>query len=748
MSTLKERIDKLKFNKTSTKIEGYLNVVLESGDNLVPKDRSGKSDPYVYLATGPESDDYSTIYPKTGKSKVKKQTLSPVFDEEFSLPVASIFSDFLFIEVWDWDLVGGHDYMGSAKVNLQSIKQLCESEDKVSHQIRLKDVASGTINLKLSYVLADNNVFNALKKYIDQYDFNIISIITNHTTKNIYKDYLIKHNLSNQFSFIDQIIKYRVMGTGERQSEAEDIVSEFIEANAPQHLSIPANIKNEIIHEKDFCPQNLFDAAFDNQVNVVLSAAPLSGFLSSKPFLHAIVDNWLTLAHEIGFSKDEEVSLSNLLMANNEDESATLTKLRREVNKYACPIISWFLQILHDRMMVSSGDVIVGEDSTKRKIIQWSKTKKHKIICQKLKTIITTCSECKTNKNPSHAKFCCECGAKIAPTVIDICDDESDAITIIKDDRQHFRHIDFNAMPQNDLAENHTPTLKVKRILKPVVVEDAATNIEADTSNKTPVRNPESSREVPQTSARTNSEKDENSKVIRIKFTHDDGQDVVEEVHIKEEGKNGLFKVPDWCGSAVPTPPDVRCFSRHQISSVYHCMEQLNFDTNDTTNSFACLLSDLNPDQPAGPGQHGFALVEVKKAPPVLPVFTRCSATKWQYCGHYTTSLKGSISVNDWPHLSSTVRKTWLQALLDSVWGFKLLNILNIKKAHRKDEESLDKAFLEGLISISVVVLKCDYFDEEYYGKLVEYAEKDEGKGVTKVRKRRTLKKSRKRIKM
>lgn len=55
------------------------------------------------------------------KTKVKKHTLNPIFDEvlRFHMPVSSLESRTLWLTVWHSDMFGRNDFLGEVSVNLQ-----------------------------------------------------------------------------------------------------------------------------------------------------------------------------------------------------------------------------------------------------------------------------------------------------------------------------------------------------------------------------------------------------------------------------------------------------------------------------------------------------------------------------------------------------------------------------------------------------------------------------------------------------
>ncbi|CAB0028546.1 unnamed protein product [Trichogramma brassicae] len=76
--------------------EIHLNIEVIEAKDLVPKDANGKSDPFcvLYLESQPT---------KRYNTAVKPETLTPVWQEHFALPLEDPENDVLFVEVWDFD---------------------------------------------------------------------------------------------------------------------------------------------------------------------------------------------------------------------------------------------------------------------------------------------------------------------------------------------------------------------------------------------------------------------------------------------------------------------------------------------------------------------------------------------------------------------------------------------------------------------------------------------------------------------
>lgn len=96
------RVDEAKHQELLAAVEAkeapkiVLNVEVMEAQDLKPKDSNGKCDPFctLYLSSATQHR-YNT--------SVKTETLTPSWEEHFSLPVHSATDDVLFVEVWDFD---------------------------------------------------------------------------------------------------------------------------------------------------------------------------------------------------------------------------------------------------------------------------------------------------------------------------------------------------------------------------------------------------------------------------------------------------------------------------------------------------------------------------------------------------------------------------------------------------------------------------------------------------------------------
>ncbi|KAK6476994.1 multiple C2 and transmembrane domain-containing protein 2-like isoform X3 [Huso huso] len=108
-SMLDERVDSLAV--LPSRVSYVLTINLKQGRNLVIRDRSGTSDPYVKFKL-----DGKTLY----KSKVVYKNLNPEWNESFSVPVRNL-DQKMYIKVYDRDLTTD-DFMGSTNITLSDLE--------------------------------------------------------------------------------------------------------------------------------------------------------------------------------------------------------------------------------------------------------------------------------------------------------------------------------------------------------------------------------------------------------------------------------------------------------------------------------------------------------------------------------------------------------------------------------------------------------------------------------------------------
>lgn len=126
----------------------YLKITLHGAKNLLPMDPDGNSDPFVVISFGDEK----------LRSKVKKKTLNPDFDnEEFALPIFSDSPAEFTIEVRDWDPVGSNDDIGEIVFKVADFEKCSQPTTgwytltPMSKRARKKGKSAGEIHLSFLY---------------------------------------------------------------------------------------------------------------------------------------------------------------------------------------------------------------------------------------------------------------------------------------------------------------------------------------------------------------------------------------------------------------------------------------------------------------------------------------------------------------------------------------------------------------------------------------------------------------------
>ncbi|KAF7339989.1 hypothetical protein MVEN_01916600 [Mycena venus] len=89
--------------------QGVLSVNLFDASDLRAADRGGKSDPFATFSLNGQ---------KVYKSQTKKKTLSPVWDENFTVQVPSRVAADFSVEIFDWNQLGTAETLGTAQITL------------------------------------------------------------------------------------------------------------------------------------------------------------------------------------------------------------------------------------------------------------------------------------------------------------------------------------------------------------------------------------------------------------------------------------------------------------------------------------------------------------------------------------------------------------------------------------------------------------------------------------------------------
>lgn len=95
------------------------NINFVKGEDLLPADVGGKSDPYVSII----KEQAGLVIPKEHKTSWKKDTLSPVWNQSFDIRRLRRGTD-LKIECFDHDYIGKDDFLGTASIPLDFLDTL------------------------------------------------------------------------------------------------------------------------------------------------------------------------------------------------------------------------------------------------------------------------------------------------------------------------------------------------------------------------------------------------------------------------------------------------------------------------------------------------------------------------------------------------------------------------------------------------------------------------------------------------
>ena len=134
---------------------GVLHVRLIRGDHLAAKDSNGRSDPFVKLSCGKQ----------LHKSSTKRETLNPVWDEEFDFVIGMAELENktrLRLEVWDWDSDGKREYMGNMSLDVKrvigQILLLAGQASRVLKRVdELEETSSGRLHVELEFYSVKND---------------------------------------------------------------------------------------------------------------------------------------------------------------------------------------------------------------------------------------------------------------------------------------------------------------------------------------------------------------------------------------------------------------------------------------------------------------------------------------------------------------------------------------------------------------------------------------------------------------
>merc|ERR1711974_553733 len=121
-------------------------VIVVAGRELAPKDKSGKSDPFVVVEIMGTKRGH-----KKKKTKTIKQNLNPVWEQEFVLPVKDVRKQALQFTCYDHDYFAKNEFMGSCVIQMKEIMEAGNKLDDWFTWISNPrgDKVSGDVHLKI-----------------------------------------------------------------------------------------------------------------------------------------------------------------------------------------------------------------------------------------------------------------------------------------------------------------------------------------------------------------------------------------------------------------------------------------------------------------------------------------------------------------------------------------------------------------------------------------------------------------------
>jgi Ca2+-dependent lipid-binding protein len=128
--------------------KGCIFIHIKKANNLVAKDNvkalgmkllKGKSDPYVKITFG---------YMKKSTRVIKKE-LNPTWNEEFNFPIPQPWPEKIYFNLYDHDLIGGHDELGLIVVNVSDVM---DSHQGIYERIDQPLDTQGSLSFIISYI--------------------------------------------------------------------------------------------------------------------------------------------------------------------------------------------------------------------------------------------------------------------------------------------------------------------------------------------------------------------------------------------------------------------------------------------------------------------------------------------------------------------------------------------------------------------------------------------------------------------
>lgn len=146
---------KLLYSLEYSVTQSELMVGVKQADSLKAMDLGGSSDPYVRVSVYPENI-------KTCETKVLKNTLKPVFNEQFTFQItkASLLKSTVVMQVFDFNRFSKHSVIGEIRLQLENFdwNHVIEEWQDLSEPSKFEDGNLGEICFTLRYVPTANKL--------------------------------------------------------------------------------------------------------------------------------------------------------------------------------------------------------------------------------------------------------------------------------------------------------------------------------------------------------------------------------------------------------------------------------------------------------------------------------------------------------------------------------------------------------------------------------------------------------------
>lgn len=146
---------KLLYSLEYSAAQTELTVGIKQADSLKAMDLGGSSDPYVKVYICPDKT-------KTCETKVFKNTLKPVFNEQFTFQItkASLLQSTVVMQVFDFNRFSKHNIIGELRLQLENIdwNHVIEEWQDLAEPAKFEEENLGAICFSLRYVPTANKL--------------------------------------------------------------------------------------------------------------------------------------------------------------------------------------------------------------------------------------------------------------------------------------------------------------------------------------------------------------------------------------------------------------------------------------------------------------------------------------------------------------------------------------------------------------------------------------------------------------